>query len=403
MKSEKFDARLSEMLPKLVAFRRDLHAHPEVAFQEFRTAEKVAEWLKRLPGVSIRTGLHGTGVEATLGAGRDGPCLAFRADMDALPMEDACGCPYASVNPGVTHACGHDGHVTCLLGAATMMAMEPGLLAGPVRFIFQPAEEGGGGARFMVEEGVLENPRPVAIFGLHGWPEIPLGQVGIRAGAFMASTDAIDITIHGRGTHAARPHDGIDPVVAAAHVVVALQTVVSRLTNPTEPAVVTIGSLHAGTARNVIPDKAHMRGTLRALSEDKRQAGRHAIRQVAEQTAAAFGAKAEVVITEGYPVNINDEKLKQYADSIVMATLGAARMAPELPVSMGGEDFAYYTQHVPGCFMRLGVGTPGCPTLHNAAYDFNDEAIATGVAIFCALAWGWRDREAAGGDDGGEA
>lgn len=388
-----FETRMEALLPELIAFRRDLHAHPEVGFEERRTAGRIADWLARLPGMAVRTGVGGTGVVATLAEDKPGPCLAFRADMDALPIEDKCGKLHVSTHAGVAHACGHDGHVACLLGAATLMAAFPERLVGPVRFIFQPAEEDGGGARYMIEQGALENPRPAAIFGLHGWPLLPVGTVGLRRGPAMASTDAINIVVHGRGAHAAYPHRGIDPIVAAAHIVTALQSVVSRLRDPLNPAVVTIGSFHAGTARNVIPDTAELKGTLRTLSESQRVALRAAICQVSGQTAAAFGARAEVVIEDGYPVNVNDGELSDYFGRVAGEALGRERVLDNLPASLGGEDFAYFGRIVPSCFWWLGVapasGTDGVVSLHNPAYDFNDDAIATAVRLHCVTAWSW--------------
>lgn len=392
-RTEQFMERLEVLLPDWVALRHDLHAHPEIGYQEFRTAEQIAIRLEALPGMQVRRGIAGTGVVATLGADKPGPCLAFRADMDALPMDDMSGKPYASTVSGMAHACGHDGHVTCLLGAATMMAAFPEKLVGPVRFIFQPAEEGGAGAKAMIEGGALKDPRPVAIFALHSWPHLPVGGVGLRSGPNMASTDAINITIHGRGTHAAYPHHGIDPIVAAAQVVLALQAVVTRLRDPVEPVVLTIGSFHAGTARNVIPDSAYLEGTLRTLSATQRALMKTAIQQAAEHTASALGARAEVSIIHGYPVMVNDPQLTAYANQTAIDVLGKERVASEISVSMGGEDFAFYQQEIPGCFIRLGITSldawGGAVPLHHPTFDFNDDAIATGVTLFCALAQSW--------------
>lgn len=391
--SERFNERLVTLLPEWVALRHDLHAHPEIAYKEFRTAELVAARLEALPGMQVRRGVAGTGVVATLGADKPGPCLAFRADMDALPIHEKSGKPYASTIPGMSHACGHDGHVTCLLGAASMMAAFPEKLVGPVLFIFQPAEEGGAGAKRMIEDGALADPRPVAIFALHGWPHLPVGTIALQAGATMASTDAINITIHGRGTHAAYPHQGIDPIVAAAQVVTVLQSVVTRFSDPIEPVVLTIGSFHAGTARNIIPDSAHLEGTLRTLSAKQRAAMKTAIQRAVEQTASALGARAEIEIVEGYPITMNDPQLKAFVYQTAAGALGGERVTDEIPRSMAGEDFAYYQQEVPGCFIRLGV-TPAqtsddVVSLHHPAYDFNDDAITTGVTLFCALAQRW--------------
>lgn len=392
-RSEQFDGRLAALLPKLVDFRRDLHAHPEIGYHEFRTAEQVATRLRALPGMQVRTGVAETGIVATLGADKPGPCLAFRADMDALPMDDKSGKSYASTIPGMSHACGHDGHVACLVGAATMMAAFPEKLVGPVRFIFQPAEEGGAGAKRMIEGGALEDPRPVAIFALHGWPHLAVGQIGLRDGATMASTDAINITVHGRGTHAAYPHQGIDPIVAASQIVIMLQSVVTRMSDPTEPVVLTIGSFHAGTARNVIPDSASLEGTLRTLSAKQRAALKPAIRQVVEQAAVALGARAEIEIVEGYPVTVNDSKLKDFVFRTATEAFGAELVVDAIPVSMGGEDFAFYQQEIPGYFIRLGIASAQALAkvvpLHHSTFDFNDDALAPGVTLFCAIAQSW--------------
>lgn len=393
VRSKQFNDRLAALLPELIDFRHDLHAHPEIAYHEFRTAEQVASRLLVLPGMQVRTGVAETGIVATLGADQPGPCLAFRADMDALLMDDKCGKPYASTTPGMAHACGHDGHVACLVGAATMLAAFPEKLVGPVRFIFQPAEEGGAGAKRMIAEGALEDPRPVAIFALHAWPHLPVGQIGLQSGATMASADAINITVHGRGAHAAYPHQGIDPIVAGSQVVSVLQSVVSRISNPLQPVVLTIGSFHAGTARNVIPDSAYLEGTLRTFSAKQRAELKPAIQRVVEQTAAALGARAEIDIIEGYPVTVNDPKLKDFVFQTAVDVFGTERVSDTIPVSMAGEDFAFYQKKIPGCFIRLGIASAQAPDkvtpLHHSSFDFNDDALAVGVALFCTIAQSW--------------
>lgn len=315
--------------------------------------------------------------------------------MDALPVQDECGRSYASTVPGVAHVCGHDGHVACLLGAARLLARNPQGLDGPVRFIFQPAEEGGAGARRMCEDGALENPRPRMIFGLHCWPFLPLGTIGVREGPMMASTDAIDMEIHGRGCHAAMPQKGIDAVVAAAHVVVALQSAVTRMSDPIEPGVVTIGSIHGGSVRNAIAGHVSLRGTIRAISSEKRDQLRQAVQQIAVQTAQAFGAVAEVDLVPGYPVTVNEKRAADFVLRVGRDILGDARVTTDLPISMGGEDFAFYQQIVPGAFWRLGTGRDdGSPVvpLHNNAFDFPDEALPTGVRMHYALAKGFYEQ-----------
>ena len=381
----------AQLAPVITAWRRDLHAHPETAFEEHRTADKVAQWLAALPGVVIRTGVAGTGIVADIGAGRPGPTIALRADMDALPMDDGCGQPHASTIPGRAHACGHDGHTACLAGAAAVLAAFPDKATGPIRLIFQPAEERWGGAKKMIEEGALDNPAPVAIFALHCWPALPVGDIGVLEGPALASTDAIEITVHGRGTHAATPHLGIDPIHIAAHIITSLQGYVSRLRDPLDPGLITIGSIHAGTTHNVIPDTALMSGTLRAYSQKEREAGKAAIRTIVEHTAAAFGGKAEVEIIEGYPVTVNDAALQQYTLRTARALFGAERVTDKIARGMGGEDFSFYAQEIPGCFIRLGVTPADAKPIpvHNPAFDFNDDAIANGVELLCSLAWSW--------------
>lgn len=384
--------RIAPHLPELIALRHHLHAHPETAYREQATAARIAEELTRIPGIRMRTGVAETGIVATLGADKPGPCVALRADMDALAMTEETGLPHASRCAGVAHACGHDGHMTCLVGAARVLGGMAEALPGPVTFIFQPAEEGGGGGLAMCEQGALDNPPAVAAFALHGWPALPVGAVGVRPGVFMASTDSIDITVTGRGTHAAAPHLGADPVVAAAHIVVALQSVVSRRLPPYEPAVVTIGQIDGGTARNVIPERVTLAGTLRTMSASARDIGREAVRQIAVQTAAAHGAQADVRITPAYPVLVNDPALAAYVADTARDELGADALR-EVPLSLGGEDFAYYGERIPITLWRLGVAPPGVqsPPLHSPRFDFADDAIATGVRLHCALALRFAD------------
>jgi len=382
---------VARCLPEIVALRHDLHAEPELSFKETNTARRVAGMLEKLPGMTLRKQVAGTGIVAVLGAEKRGPCVALRADMDALPIQEATGVPYASKHPGHAHACGHDGHVACLVGAATVLAQLAGRLSGPVKFIFQPAEEGGGGGRLMCEQGALEHPSVRAIFALHAWPHLPLGTIGVRSGPAMASTDAIDIVVQGRGTHAAAPNKGVDPILVAAHIVTALQTVVSRQLPPAEPAVVTIGCIQGGTARNIIPEQVRLGGTIRTLTDASRTAAAAAVRRISEQTALAHGARAEVQITPGYPVLVNHAAAADYIRRTALSELGPQAFSDDLPVSLGGEDFAYYAQRIPAALWRLGIGAPGDPhpePLHSPRFDFPDAALAIGIRMEVALALG---------------
>ncbi len=382
---------LDEVLPDLIAFRRDLHQHPELAYREERTAAQVLAQLQKIPGIDLRTGVAGTGIVATLAADRDGPCVALRADMDALPIEEQGTMAYRSQVPGTMHACGHDGHTTCLVGAAQVLAACADELKGPVKFIFQPAEEGGAGGKRMCEEGALEGPEVAAIFGLHGAPDMEIGQIFLRTGALLASADEFEIAVEGLGAHAAFPHQGIDTVYIAAQIVVALQTIVARNTDPLDSAVVTVGHIAAGSASNIIPQTARLVGTVRALSEKTRQRTMDRVRQIAEHTAAAFSGRAEVRFAEdGYPATHNDARARTVAQQVVGEALAGTITALELekPI-MGAEDFAFYGQRVPAFMFGLGLRSKGAsshPMLHQPDFDFNDDAIAYGVQMHVEIA-----------------
>jgi len=393
--------RIQAELGELVAIRHDLHRHPELSYQERRTSELVARELRAV-GVEVKTGLAGgTGVLGYLPAteGGSGPAVALRADMDALPIEETTGKPYASATPGVMHACGHDGHTAILLGTARVLAKLPHR-SRPVTFVFQPAEEGGGGGERMCDEGCLLGEtggglgeRVGAIFGLHGWTSVPLGSVSTRPGPLLAATDDFEITIRGVGGHAAYPHLARDPIVAAAAVVTALQTIASRSVSPLDSVVCTVGRIAGGSANNIIPDAVELIGTVRTLRAETRALARARVLECVEHAAAAHGCRAEIAYNEGYPVTSNDAALTDAFFRVAKGALGESRvrLAPE--PGMGGEDFSYYGRHVPACFFLLGLLPPGADAatvaqLHQPGFDFNDDAIATGVATMCALAMG---------------
>lgn len=386
---------IARAMPDLRAIRHDLHAHPELAYAEHRTSKKVQAELDAL-GIRYAAGLAGgTGVVAHLPASnpadRASPAVGLRADMDALPIVEATGAPYASTRPGVMHACGHDGHTTILLGAARVLRDVH--RARPVTLVFQPAEEGGAGAERLCEEGVLDGrvigPKIDRMFGLHGWPDFDEGVVGSRAGPLLASTDEIVIAVEGVQSHGAYPHYGRDPIVAAAHIVTALQTVVSRNAGPLDAVVVTIGQVNGGSATNIIPQRVEMAGTIRALRPETRAMARQRVREIAEGAARALGCTAQVMLNEGYPVTYNDPALTAQWFSVARRSLGAHRVV-EVPMpTMGGEDFAYYAQRVPGVFFCLGLKRAGqarCPTLHQPDFDFNDDAMPAGIEMFVRLA-----------------
>jgi amidohydrolase len=390
---------IREDLPRLVELRHDLHRHPELADGEQRTSQAVQRELSTL-GVAFKAGYgkNGTGVVAHLpptdhaAAGR--PATALRADMDALPIEEQTGKPYASTRPGVMHACGHDGHTTILLGAARALLKID--RPNPVTLVFQPAEEHGAGASVLCEQGALKGeagggvgPPVGRIYGLHGWPQLELGTLASRPGPLLASTDEFEVTVVGVGGHAAYPQLCRDPIVAGAAIVTAIQSLVSRTIAPFESVVCTVGQFIAGSASNIIPESARLVATLRTLSPEVRSAARERLHEIIQRTAEAHGCRAEVAWTEGYPVTHNDPAETECFFSIAADTVGAGRVQRIEHPTMGAEDFSFYGRHVPACFFLLGLKPPEAahyPALHQPDFDFNDQAIPLGVEMMCRLA-----------------
>lgn len=375
---------IAQLQSEWVALRHDLHAHPELAFEEHRTAGVVAEYLGRY-GLEVRTGVAGTGVVGTLrGEAGEGAVVGFRADMDALPIEEQNELPYRSRHPGKMHACGHDGHTTILLGAAAVLSGLRTQLRGTVRFYFQPAEESVSGAKAMLAEGVLQEMPPRWVVALHGRPGLPLGSVGIRAGAMMASADTFDIRLKGRGGHAALPHLTEDPIVAGAQLVQAMQTLVSRESAPSDPVVLSITQFHAGNTYNVLPEEAHLAGTVRCLREETRGRVRQRMEQVLEAIAQAWYLEGRFDWHEGVPALWNDENVTARIAQVAEWAFGKDRVIWLQHPLMGAEDFAYFAQAVPSAMFFLGLGEVA--DWHTACFDFPDEAIAPGVEMFVRLA-----------------
>jgi len=377
--------RIAEFQDELTAWRRELHRYPELAYEERRTAEFVAGKLRAFGLDEVHTGIAGTGVVGVLRGREPGPAIALRADMDALPIEEASGVPWASTVPGRMHACGHDGHTTMLLGAARYLA-ETRNFAGTVCFVFQPAEEGAAGAKRMIEDGLFERFPVERVFGLHNWPWLPRGTFAVHSGPVMAAADQFDIVLRGRGCHGAMPHVGRDPVTAAAALVQALQVLVSRETDPLAPAVVTVGSIRAGEAYNVVPDRATLTGTVRALDEEVRARIERRIGEMAQHVAAAFGVEAEVDYRLGYPPTVNDAEQAEVAARAAAAVAGEQAVRRDLPPCMGAEDFAFMMQKKPGAYIWLGTGTAEeGRILHSPLYDFDDASIPFGVGWWAAV------------------
>jgi amidohydrolase len=367
---------------KIVSLRRDIHREPELGFDTEKTAGKVLAALEGLP-LDIETGFAKNGIVATLEGEGDGPTVALRADMDALPILEDTGLPFASETEGKMHACGHDGHTSMLVGAAYMLSDMRGRLGGTVKFIFQPAEEGGGGGKVMVDEGVADDIS--SIFALHLWPGLPFGKVATKAGPIMAAADAFEMEVKATGSHGAMPHLGSDAVAIAAQVVTALQTIVSREVDPVEPAVLTVGEIGAGTAFNVIPDKAHLGGTVRTLNADLRQKMPQRMEELARGIAKGMRGDVALDYTFSYPVTVNDEAAANLALDVAEDLFGGESVV-ELPnPSMGAEDFSYFLESVPGAFIWLGIGEDASG-LHTPKFAFDEEILPRGSALLAALA-----------------
>jgi amidohydrolase len=375
-----------EIVDEVVATRRDLHVHPELGFEEHRTSALVAERLGEL-GFEVHTGIGQTGVVGVLRGMRPGKTIMLRADMDALPIDEENDVPYRSGTPVHMHACGHDGHVAMLLGAARVVATRRDEVAGTVCFLFQPAEEGKGGAKAMVADGVLERFGIERAYGLHLASSHPVGQVGLRAGPFYASSDSIEITIEGKGGHGAAPHLSIDPVYVASQFVVAVQQVVSRQVDPIEPAVVTIGAINGGTTHNVIPSRVRLLGTVRAFDADVRARMSERIERVLRGVCESSGATYDFTYLWRYPVTSNDAEQTRYTRALAERVVGTERVA-EVPKLMGAEDFSFFAERVPACFFT--IGSNGGPNSafphHHARFDIDETALETGVRMMIALA-----------------
>ncbi|MDR2188778.1 MAG: amidohydrolase [Azonexus sp.] len=371
-------------LAELTALRRDIHAHPELAFDEYRTADRVAAELERY-GLEVHRGLARTGVVGVLKAGCSPRLIGLRADMDALPLAELNDFAHHSRHPGKMHACGHDGHTAMLLGAARYLAAHPDF-DGTVVFIFQPAEESEGGAAVMIEDGLFERFPVDAVFGLHNWPGLPVGQMAVMPGPVMAGTCTFEITVRGHGCHAAMPHQGVDAIVAGAQLVQALQTVVSRNLHPCESAVVSVTQFHGGAAWNVIPEAVILRGTLRSFKPEVQELLESAIRRLGDGVAAANGAAISVTFDQRYPPTVNSPAETRFCQAVAAATLGPEQVVTDALPSMGAEDFAYMLRAKPGCYVWLGngPGDGGC-TLHNPHYDFNDDLLQFGVNYWVRL------------------
>jgi hippurate hydrolase len=376
--------RIAHFHDEMSAWRQDIHAHPELGFEERRTSDLVAEKLRSF-GVEVHRGLAGTGVIGTLRAGSSNRAIGLRADMDALPMTEANTFAHASTTPGKMHACGHDGHTTMLLGAAKYLA-ETRNFDGVVHFIFQPAEEGGGGGKVMIDEGLFEQFPVESVYGMHNDTSLPVGEASVVAGPVQAASDRFTITIHGRGGHAARPHHCVDPVLIGSHIVLALQSIASRRIDPLESAVISVTQFHAGSAGNVIPNDGMLNGTVRTLSAAVQDTVEAAMKSIVEATAAAHGASVTVDYVRGYPPTVNHAAEAERAALAMSSLLGESKVMRKRPPSMGAEDFSFMLNARPGAYVKLGQAAgPDAVPVHHPLYDFNDQVLPLGASFWSLL------------------
>ena len=376
--------RLQATQDEAVAWRRDIHAHPETAFEELRTSTLITDKLESF-GIEVHRGLAKTGIVGRLTAGAGNRAIGLRADMDALPIVEKNEFEHRSRHEGRMHACGHDGHAAMLLAAARHLA-ETRAFCGTVYFIFQPAEEHEGGGRLMVEEGLFDKFPVEGVYGMHNMPGMESGTFSVRAGPVMAARDTFEITVRGRGHHAAMPHQGVDPVIVAAQIVGVLQTIVSRSTDPLDALVVSVTQIHSGNSWNAVPDDAVLRGTTRSLRSEVQDGLEAAIRRAAEGVAAAHGASIDLHYEYGYPPTVNSAPEAELAAAAAIATVGVGNVRRHLNPAMGAEDFSFMLQKRPGCYVWIGNGVgDGSCVLHNAYYDFNDEILAVGASYWVNL------------------
>jgi hippurate hydrolase len=376
--------RVADLMPEIAAWRQDIHAHPELMFDVHRTAGSVADKLRAFGCDEVVTGIGRTGVVGVIRGktGAGSRTIGLRADMDALPITEATGLPYASTNPGKMHACGHDGHTAMLLGAAKYLA-ETRNFTGTAVVIFQPAEEGGGGGREMVNDGMMDRFGIEEVYGMHNYPGFPIGDFAIRPGPMMAAADRIYIDIEGLGGHAARPHTAIDTIVVGAAMIQAIQSIVARNVDPLESGVISITQFHAGTADNIIPQTAQLRGTARSLSPEVRDLLERRLHEVVDGTARLYGAKAKLTYKRDYPVTRNHAKQTAFAAEVAAQVVGKERVDTDVPPVMGAEDFSYMLEARPGAFIFVGNGDSA--GLHHPAYNFNDEVIPVGTSYWVKL------------------